>query len=293
MSDNEKKPPEDEEDAPDSGEGASDEDDEPVEGDDPSAPPLDPAVVHAFLASKKARDVAKAAIAKKIPAQEVGELVSQAIEDALTADPPHVEAALVSWLYKIAERRAADWLRKRKRRRKYEGAMPTQSAREDDYTGARIDDDADGEAAPAGYSPDQDDDPGEMVGDHLLRLIGGNAKELEVVGWIREHAGGKSFKQIAAERRLTEAQIANRIYRLKLKYQKPIQRRRQRMLLVWLFGGAAAVVVAAAIVWWLFFRDEHSYYKPVTPPSANPAATAERGGPNVSHPAPDDDAGEE
>jgi DNA-directed RNA polymerase specialized sigma24 family protein len=299
MSDNERKPPENDEDAPPSEKGSSpededapesgdrtpDDDDGPVEGDDPSAPPLDAAVVRAFLSSKKAWDVARAAIAKKVPAQEVEELVAQAMADAVIAPPPHVEAALVSWLYTIAERRVADWLRKRKRRQKYEGAMPTQAAREDDYTGEASEDESDGDAQ--GYDPETDHEPEDLLGDHLDQLVGDNAKDREVLGWLREHAVGKAYKAIAAERGLTEDQIASRIRRFKLKYEKPIKRRRQRMLILWLLGGAA-VVAAAALVWWLLHREQHSYYKPLSAPSANATATSEPEGLPVSHPAPPD-----
>jgi DNA-directed RNA polymerase specialized sigma24 family protein len=269
---------------------ASEDDDEPVEGDDPEAPPLDPAVVKRFLGSKQARDVAIAAIRRLVPKQEAEDLATDAIVRAMRAKPPRLEAVLVSWLTTIADRRAIRWLEKRKRRQKYEGAMPTKAAREDPYTGHALEDDGAGEAARAGYSPDEDDEPGEMVGDHLVRLIGGNAKELEVLGWIRERAEGKTFKQIAAERGLTEAQIANRIYRLKLKYQKPVERRRQRMMILWLLGGAVAVAVAlAALLYWLLHREVRSYYKPPPAPSASSTTPSFPEGPPVSHPAPDDE----
>lgn len=293
MSDNEGKPPDSENDAPPTDEDASPDDEDaaesddrapdddlgPVDGDDPSAPPLDPAVVKRFLNSKKAWDVAKAAIAKMVPAQEVEDLVVLAIQDASTAAPPHVEAALVSW-------RAADWLRKRKRRRKYEGAMPTKAAREDAYTGEAVEDDDDGGAD--GYDPETDDAQ-ELLGDHLDRLVGDNAKDREVLEWFREHARGKAYKTIGAERGYTEDQIASRIRRFKTKYEKPVRRRRQQMLLFWLGGGAAAVVVAAFAIWWFFFRPPHSYSKPLPATSATPAFTEEEGFPVGRPPPPDDE----
>jgi DNA-directed RNA polymerase specialized sigma24 family protein len=295
MSDNDRRRPDDDQNAPEDDANGPDEedegpdnDDEPVEGDDPSAPPLDRAVVERFLRSKEARDVAIAAIRKLVPKQEVEDLANDAVVRAFRATTwPSVEAALVGWLTSIARRRAIRWLEKRKRRQKYEGAMPTKGTREDAYTGAAIEDDDDGDAK--GYDPEKDGEPEDLLGDHLDRLVGDNTKDLETLGWIREHAGGKAYKAIGAERGLTEDQIASRIRRFKLKYEKPIKRRRQRMLLLWLGGGAAAVVAAAVILWWLFFREAHSYLKPLPAPSANATATSASEGLPVSHPRPPDD----
>jgi RNA polymerase sigma factor (sigma-70 family) len=261
MSDDSKDPPRNDEDAPHDDENVpvdekdtGEENDGPVDGDDPSLPPLDPAIVRRFLASKQARDVARAAIEPVVPPGEVEALVHDALVRALTADPPHVEAALVSWMYRIATRTAADWLKKRKRRRKYEGDMPAQVAREDDYTGAPIDD-GDGEDAGAAYDPEEDREPVKMLGDDLDELVGDDAKERELRDILRERADGKSYKKIASERGYTEAQIANRIYRLKQKYGPRIKRRRRNRMLIWIFGGVAAAVAVAILVWWALHRD--------------------------------------
>ena len=305
MSDNEKKPPEDEsdapaddEDGPESGGRAldrdgeapdddaeapdgdaqpPDDDDGPLEGDDPTAPPLPPAVVRKFLGSKKALEVAEAAVAKLVPSQEVNDLVALALEDALSAPPPHAEAALVSWLYRIARRRAVDWLRRRARRKKYEGAMPSDVAREDAYTGETVDDDgrnAEG-AGEDGAALDADaiEEAEEMLGPHLERLVGDNAKERELLDMLRERANGKMLKTIAAERGYTEAQINNRIQRFKTKYEEPVRRRRQRLFLFKLFATAAVLGVAALIAWWLLHRGRDIRPDPSRVPPA-PSASA-------------------
>ena len=316
MSDNEKKPPEDEseapageEEAPESGgrtvdrdgeapdddaeapDGdapAPDDDEGPLEGDDPTAPPLPPAVVRKFLGSKKALEVAKAAVAKLVPSQEVNDLVALALEDALTAPPPHAEAALVSWLYRIARRRAVDWLRRRARRKKYEGAMPSDVAREDDYTGEALEDDG-GNAEDAGgdgaaLDADAIEEAEEMLGPHLERLVGDNAKERELLDMLRERANGKMLKTIAAERGYTEAQINNRIQRFKKKYEEPVRRRRQRLFLFKLFGVAAAIAVAAVLAWWWLHRDDAIRRDPSRAPPA-PSASASAAPPEPFMPA--------
>jgi len=288
MPDDPRRPPDDDDDG-----GPPDDDDGPLEGDDPSAPPLDAKIVRAFLGTKKAREVATAAIVKKVPAQVVEELVNEALADALEAPPPCAEAALVAWLHRIARRRAADWLRRRKRRSKYEGPMPTRAAREDAYTGAPVDEDAAGppSRAEATYDPEQDDEAEDLLGDHLERLVGGNAKDREVLGWIRRHGGGTAYKAIAAEIGLTEDQIASRIYRFKQKYYAPVKRRRQRMLLLWLFGAGAAVLAAVAVLWWLLHREERPRFKALPAPAATSSLPSLGGGMPVSHPAPGEPGG--
>jgi DNA-directed RNA polymerase specialized sigma24 family protein len=267
---------------------APDDDDGPLEGDDPSAPPLDPKVVRAFLASKKAHEVTTAAIAKKVPAQEVAELVAEALASALEAPPPRAEAALVAWLRRIARRRAADWLRKRKRRQKYEGAMPVQASPEDAYTGEPLDADADGPVsrAAASYDPESDDGPEDLLGDHLDRLVGANAKDRETLAWIREHGAGKAYKSIAAERGLTEDQIGSRIYRFKQKYEGPVKQRRQRMVLLWLLAAGAAALALAVVLWWLLHREERPGVRVLPAPAVTSILPSLGGGLPVSHPYP-------
>jgi DNA-directed RNA polymerase specialized sigma24 family protein len=294
MSDHDKKPPEKgndvppkDEGAPESGPRASHEDKRPPEGDAPRPPPIDRKVVRRFLESKKAWNVAKAAIAKVIPPEEVEDLVVEALADALASQPPHAEAALVSWLYRIAYRRAVDWLRKRTRREKYEGPMPTRAALEDAYTGESLDDGGD----LAGSDLAIADEAENRLTSHLDVLIGDNAKERELREILREHAEGKTYKAIAAERGYTEDQIASRIRRFKLKYAKTLKRRRQRMLLLWLLGGLAIAGAVALLLWWLFYRGEledRRHVEPWPAPTAPPTPTLGREGLPVSHPRPSD-----
>ena len=272
-------------DAPKGAADDPDDDDGPLEGDDPTAPPLAPEVVRKFLGSKKAFEVAKAAVAKRVPSQEVGDLAMLALEDALAAPPPHAEAALVSWLHRIARRRAADWLRKRARRKKYEGEMPSHVAREDDYTGETLAEDGDGDRASGeGAVELSDDDADDLLGPHLERLVGDNAKERELLDMLRERANGKPLKTIAAERGYTEDQLTSRIQRFKKKYEEPVRRRRQRLFLFKLFGVAAAIAVAAVLAWWWLHRGDAIRRDPSRAPPA-PSASASAAPPEPFMPA--------
>jgi DNA-directed RNA polymerase specialized sigma24 family protein len=107
-------------------------DDLVVEGDDPAAQDLDPAILRRFLSSQRALNVAAAAIKPMVPAQQVADLATDAVIRALRARKPRVEAVIPAWLAEIARRVAARYLEKKKRRAKYEGPMPVRKAREDE-----------------------------------------------------------------------------------------------------------------------------------------------------------------
>lgn len=261
MGNEDKRRPDDESDAPpESGDAPQDasaaqgDDDVAVEGDDPAAPALDPAVVRRFLGSKAALDVAKAAIRPLVPAQEVDDLASDAVVRAMRAPPPRTQAALVSWLGEIARRTAIRWLEKRARREKHEGPMPRRAAQEDAYTGEAIGEELVGaDALGASYDPEGDEEPLELIGSYLDRIV--EARDREVLEAIGEKAAGRSYKDICDERGWTQAQLSNRLLRFKNKYGPRVRRRNRWMLALWLF---AAVIFAAAIavLWWLLGRDD-------------------------------------
>jgi DNA-directed RNA polymerase specialized sigma24 family protein len=218
---------------------------EPFEGYDPSEPPLPPAVVHRFLASTRALKIVKKVLRGLVPKQQVEDLATDALLRAIKAPAPPHEDFLPGWLATIARRRAADWLRKRKRREKHEGAMPARAAGEDAYTGEAIHDGDDGDPS---YDPTTVETPVELLGEELDRLIGSHVRDAEVRAMVRESDDGKTYAQIAAARGLTERQVANRILRFKVKYTARVKRERLWTLLVKLAWGAGALAVAAAVV---------------------------------------------
>jgi DNA-directed RNA polymerase specialized sigma24 family protein len=251
-------------------------DDEPVEGDDPTAPPLGPEVVKRFLGGKDAHRIALAAVRPIVPHDRVDDLAADAMVRALTARPPSLEKVLPAWLDAIARRVAIRWLEKRARRAKYEGAMPQQVAREDDYTGETLDDaDDQGDFDPT-YDPDADGEPGELLGPYLDRLIGDHGRDRETRAMLREHAEEqKSFAAIATARGLSPAQVANRVLRFKKKYGRAVKRRRTLMLMLRMAGGLVLAGALALLVWWLLHRTRDILPDPErSEPRSTPSASA-------------------
>ena len=279
MADDARDPPDDEdEDAEDADAPPSSEDDpppppdEPLEGEDPDAPPIDPALVKRFLATKEARAIALHAARKFVPSREVENVAQSAMVRALKATPPRSEIVLPAWFASVCRYEVADFVRKRKRRKKYEGKMPTRVAREDAYTGAPVEDD---DPVDPSYDPEADEEPDNLLGSHLDCLVAGHARDAETRSFIREHAEEKRpYKEIAARRGLTEAQIANRIYRFTRKYERDVKKGRRETMLFWIFGGLA-VVAAALVAWWLLrhhaedIRPDPSRFQPRPSPSAS------------------------
>ena len=266
--------PEDE--PPDSDDDAPDDPNVPVDGDDPEAPPLDPAIVRRFLNTKAASDIARTVVRKIIPTEHVDDVAGEALVVAVTAHPPHLEIVLPAWLMTIAHRRAIKWLAKRKRRAAYEGPMPTQVAREDDYTGEAVET---ADPTEASYDPEADEEPAELLGEHLQRLIGEHVRDGEVLAMIREHSDdGKSYAEIAAARGLTPAQVANRILRFKKKYGARVKRRRQLMTVLWAIGAGVLAAAVIAFAWYLLhpgpddIRPDPSRAQPSSSPSASASA---------------------
>jgi DNA-directed RNA polymerase specialized sigma24 family protein len=261
-------------DPPDDGDDPPEEPDVPVEGDDPAAPPLDAAIVRRFLNSQRALDIAKVPIRKIVPRGQVDDLAADAIVRALKARPPHLEIVLPAWLMTIAERRALRWLEMRTRRKKYEGPMPTHVAREDDYTGEAVETEDPAETA---YDPDADEEPAELLGDHLRRLVGDHVRDAEVLAMVHEHSEeGKTYAEIAAARGLTPAQVANRILRFKAKYGARVKRRRQLLAVLWAVGAGLLAATLIALAWYLLHRrpEDIGPDPSRSVPSAAPSASA-------------------
>ncbi|HEY3817106.1 MAG TPA: hypothetical protein VGL81_08045 [Polyangiaceae bacterium] len=251
----------------------ADQPDPPVAGDDPAAPPLDPAVVRRYLGTRKAMSLAKNIVGKIVPRSVVQELAADALVRALTAPPPRKEVVLPGWLAAIAWRTAVRWLEKEARRAPYIGEMPIHVAREDDYTGEAIDEEGVGHPS---YDPTRDDEPAGLLGAHLRSLIGDNVRDLQVLAMILEHVeDDRPYPEIAKSRNLTEDQVAGRIKRFKVKYGKPVHRRREWMVILkWLVIGAVGIAAGFLLLRWLRhptddIRPDPSLLEPRPSPSAS------------------------
>jgi hypothetical protein len=249
-------------------------DDLVVEGDDPAAQELDPAILRRFLSSQKALDIAAAAIKPVIPEQEVRDLAADAVIRALTARKPRVEAVIPWWLAQIARRVAARWLEKKNRRAKYEGPMPVRKAREDDYTGHEVEH----HAAPMGnyFDPDGPEDEEEMLDPFMDKIVAPHDRAILEV--LREQARTKkTYAALAAERNESEDQLWRKIRRFKVKYRPRVRRRRAVMLWLRKAGVRTAVGIAVAGALWLLYVLLHRRAEDVLPDPASlplPSATS-------------------
>jgi len=244
-------------------------DDLTVEGDDPAAPRLDPAVVRRFLSRQKALDLAAAAIRPVVPAREVEDLATDAVIRALKARPPCAEKALSSWLWVIARRVAARWLEKRARRAEYEGRMPVPKEVTDDYTGHAVET----HDAPVRsfFDPDLGDEAEGLLEPYLEAIVAPHDRPILDV--IRERArGGKTYADLAAERKMSVDQLDRKIRRFKTKYAPRVRRRRTILLLLKL--GAAVVVAVAAVLYFLLTRRPPISDEALPDPAARPLPSA-------------------
>jgi DNA-directed RNA polymerase specialized sigma24 family protein len=195
------------------------------------------------------------------------DLVQDAIEEALTAfvrAPPTKDDVLVAWVATIARRVVADHLRKRGRRRKYEGSMPDSP---NDCESSSEDAKRDSATEPS-YDPSDD-----SVDDHDLRgrslflwlewRVARNPIDRETFAILLEHGlGDKTYKTIAAERGIPLSVLSSRILEFRKKYVTRYKRERDRTVLLLLFFFGAAVV---ATLVWLFWRHDESPRETVPP----------------------------
>jgi len=223
-------------------------DDVKVEGDDPSAPPLAEAVVRRFLSSQRALDIAANAVRKLVPAQEVTDIAADGVLRATRAmkkSPPRVEKVLPGWLAEIARRTAIRWLEKRKRRAKYEGALPTDAAAEDAYTGDAVE--TDGAEPRAFFDPGEVGEAEDLVEPYLDRIV--EERDRPILAIFKAHAADKvPYAELAAGQNMTADALDARMRRFKTKYGPRVRRRRQRMFFFRWAGAVVAIGVAIAVV---------------------------------------------
>jgi DNA-directed RNA polymerase specialized sigma24 family protein len=249
-------------------------DDLAVEGDDPVAPELDPAILRRFLSSQKALDVAAAAIKPIVPAQQVGDLAAEAVIRALNARKPRAEVVIPAWLAEIARRVAARYLEKKKRRAKYEGPMPVRRAREDDYTGHKVEHHA---VAMGNYfDPDGPEDEEEMLDPFMDGIVLPHDRAILEV--LREQGRTKkTYAALAAERGESEDQLWRKIHRFKVKYRPRVRRRRSVMLWIKRAAIGTGTTIGLAALGVLLYLLLHRRAEDMLPDPASlplPSATA-------------------
>ena len=213
----------------------------------------------AFLARAETRGWVAAIVRERVPAKDADDLAQDALAEALKAfvrAPPAKEEVLVAWIATIARRVVADFLKKRGRRRKYEGSMPDDpDSRESESESSSADDESDRVAEPS-YDPREGSvDDLELKGRSLLqwleRQVAHSPRDRETLEILLEHGlGQKTYQTIADERGITLTVLSSRIFEFRNKYVARYKRERERtwlLLLLFLFGAA----VVAVLVWLL------------------------------------------
>ena len=218
----------------------------------------------AFLARAETRGWVAAIVRERVPAEDADDLAQDALAEALQAfvrAPPAKDEVLVSWIATIARRVVADSLKKRGRRRKYEGPMPNDpDSGESESSSADGESESEGAAEPS-YDPREGSvDDRELESRSLLqwleRQVADRPVDRETLAILLEHGlGQKTYQTIADERGITLTVLSSRIFEFRNKYVARYKRERERawlLLLLFLFGAA----VVAVLVWLLWARDE-------------------------------------
>jgi len=248
------------------------------------------AAVRAYLGRPEARTLVMSIVAARVKPENVENLVQDALVEALGAPErnlPAREEALPAWLATIARRTIADFVVKQKRRAAYEAPMPGHWGTDEGH------DDGDDEG-PRRSHPDLEPEPSHdpraalggdpevnawLVREWLERQVARHPRDRETLALLVEHAGGKTYEQIAQELGVPLAALSSRILRFKSKYMPRYRRWRSRAILLLLLGAAA--IVAAIVLWILSSRPADIGPDPYrAPPSPAPA-------PSVTASAPD------
>lgn len=198
----------------------------------PSLPlPLTPGpTMAALLADPALRKALAEAVARRVPSQEVDEIVQSTLVEALASQTrPTEEGELRRWLFGVARNKVVDFHRRRGR----EGA-PIEAA---DLAA-------------------EDQAPNDAI--DLLRWAEreapGGAANARTLEWLLREGEGEKLEDIARAESLPAPQVRQRVARMRRHY-------RARWAMV------AAAVVGAALFVWFRLRDEGEQAKPAPAPS--------------------------
>ena len=277
----------DDEDSPIDEAGGSDvEDEQPDPADvDDGTPRATGTDVHAFLSRRATLMRAAGIIGKRVPPDQVGDFVNDAVVEAKSATRLPSLGKLQAWFDRICRRVVARHYRKKKRREKHEGELPEQPVQVDEA----------GEPIPADavdpvFDVDPSTDPREadesphaegILFTRWMRwAVAGNPTDRETWAMMEEWADGedegRTYESVARSRGMSEAAFKKRAQRLREKYRPRYEKWRNRAVLVLLLLGAFAVVA------WLYVvlrKDE----RPAPPPPQvpQPVQSASAGPPDL------------
>ncbi len=260
---------------PESGTPESDRpDDDPeaesTEFDEPSdeerqdeSPRVTRAELRAFVGKPTTYARARTIIGQKVKEQEVHDLVGEAIAEALETKDENLPrtASIQAWFDRICRRRVAKRYEKLARRKKYEGPMPEAPAVVDEG-GEPVEDpgdavkDVDPRVEPHPIANDWRAE-GWLLRRWMREQVAGDPRDRETWAIMEELAEaedgeGLSYKRLADQHGMTEAQLYKRVERLREKYRRRYEQWRNGMVMALLKWGAAAVVAGAVIAWVLW-----------------------------------------
>ncbi|HEX8793346.1 MAG TPA: hypothetical protein VF765_20525 [Polyangiaceae bacterium] len=276
----------DEDSAIDEADGSDVEDEQPDPADeDDGTPRAIAADVHEFLSRRATLMRAAGIIGKRVPPDQVGDFVNDAVVQAQSAVKLPALGKLQAWFDSICRRVVARHYRKKKRREKHEGQLPEQPVQLDE-AGEPIPADAVDpvfDVDPSTDPREADESPraeGVLFARWMRWAVAGNPTDRETWAMMEEWADGeddgKTYESIAQSRGMSEAAFKKRAQRLREKYRPRYEKWRHRAVFVLVLFGAFAVVICLYVV---LRKDERP--NPAAPQSPQPVQSASAGPPEL------------
>jgi DNA-directed RNA polymerase specialized sigma24 family protein len=241
--------PDDDDDRPEGeDEEPAEDDDEPVDEDD-TGTPMTLEELRAFLGRADVIDRAVRSVGRKTPEQDVMDKVNDAIARAMRAKRRPSKERVQPWVDRVVAREMADHHRKLGRRKKHEGAMPTEPVRVDEAGEPLPETDDSGlvDADPS-FDPEKMDDEklGRMLRRYLADATAKNEKDRQTFEmWCEWADDDRTYAEVARAHGITESALQQRVFKLKRKYKDGFDRWRNS---VFLLGALVGVVLAVFVV---------------------------------------------
>jgi DNA-directed RNA polymerase specialized sigma24 family protein len=262
-------------------------DDAPVDPDDDLVDATDdgePVTLDAlrrFLNSAAVYERARRVVRRKVPRQDVDDVVGNAVTDALRASRLPSELRRQPWFDRVCRRAVARHFRKKASQARFQGNMPVAPVRTDE-AGLPVDDPYADDIADLDPSLDPEVETPHarsfLFRRFMLEQTANDPDERATFEMMCEHFDDeKTYEQIARERKIPAGTLHARVHRLQRKYGERYVQYRNRMLpLLWLGGivVAGVVVVVVAVLWGLLHRPPKIERIDPEPPSPPPSASA-------------------
>jgi len=241
------------------GAGAEPPEEEPEPPDeDDGSPRVTREELRVFLARPDTLRRAAGIIGARVRPDHVGDFVQDAVTDALATKQLPRASKLQAWFDRCCRNVVARAYRKHARRGKHEGPMPEAQAVVDE-AGEAVEDpgdafvDRDPRVEPHPIANDWRAE-GWLLRRWMRQQVASDPRDRETWAIMEELAEaddglGLSYKRLAEQHGMTEAQLYKRMERLREKYRRRYERWRNGMVMALLKWGAAAVVAGAVIAW--------------------------------------------